>query len=111
MQKMTRVSARAKATKPAAKALAHRTLTANGKKTAPAWHKPLKPIYALAAYTVEKRGTKWYVIRTAEQNAGRTTWRGPYATLDRATLAIAKLLSLEVIERHKRMSDWYGDPA
>lgn len=76
-----------------------------------AWRKPPKPIYALSAYTVEKRGQKWYVIKTAEQNAGRNTWRGPYLTLDRATLAIAKLLSLEVIERHKRISDWYGDPA
>lgn len=103
MQKsMTRVSARTKR-----KANEPLKTTA---KTGPAWQTPPKPIYALTAYTVEKRGTKWYVIRTAEQSAGRNTWRGPYATLDRATLAIARLLALEVIERHRRVCQWAGVP-
>jgi len=71
-------------------------------------HTPPKPIYALAAYTVEKRGKKWHVIKTAEHSAGKNTWRGPYATLNQATTAIARLLELEVSERHKRRCEWYG---
>lgn len=102
MQKsLARVSARARRK-------VNEPLSSSAAKNGAAWQKPPKPIYALAAYTVEKRGTKWYVIKTSDQGTGRAAWRGPYATLDRATLAIAKLLALEVIERHKRRCDWYG---
>jgi len=69
---------------------------------------PPRALYALTCYTVEKRKDRWYVIKT--NGLGHRAWRGPYATLRLATLAIARLYEREITERHVRRSELYAVP-
>lgn len=57
-------------------------------------------IFALKSYTVRKTGEAFFVFPTAM--AGRHRWSGPYASLQRATTAIARKLQREFVRRHKR---------
>ena len=65
------------------------------------------PIYALRDWTVRKTNGKWYIAPTARFE-DKPEWSKPYATLQRATTAIARKLADEVIRRHKRRCDFYG---
>jgi hypothetical protein len=79
--------------------------------TAPArrpTHPPPPAIYALTAWAVKKVKGKWYVAPTGARFDEKTQWSKPYATLQRATTAIARKLADEVIKRHKRRCDFYG---
>jgi hypothetical protein len=56
-------------------------------------------VFALRAYTVKVKGNAYFIAPT-----GRTTWSGPYATLQHATTAIARKLAREFIERDQRLN-------
>lgn len=70
-------------------------------------HQPPPAIYALSAWTVKKSNGKWYIAPTARFE-DKPPWSKPYATLQRATTAIARKLADEVITRHKRRCERYG---
>jgi hypothetical protein len=70
-------------------------------------HPALPAIYALTDWTVKKANGKWYVAPTARFE-DKPQWSKPYATLQRATTAIARKLADEVMRRHKRRCDYYG---
>lgn len=58
-------------------------------------------VYALKSWTIRKRGDEFYIAPTAQD--GRHSWRGPYATLQRATTAIARKLQWEFARRNQKM--------
>ena len=64
-------------------------------------------VYSLRAWSVKKSGDKWYIELTACFD-GKPEWSRPYATLHRATTAIARKLAEEVTTRHKRRCEHYG---
>ncbi len=66
-----------------------------------------RPIYGLQSWTIEKRGTKFYVAPTATSQ-DKAVWLGPYATLQRATTAIARKLAEEFTVRHERLCGFHG---
>ena len=70
-------------------------------------HQPPAAIYALQSWSVKKSGSKWYIAPTARFE-DKPPWSKPYATLQRATTAIARKLADEVMKRHKRRCDHYG---
>jgi hypothetical protein len=74
-------------------------------KTAPREAPPA--IYALAAWSVRKSNGKWQIALTARFD-DKLSWGKPYATLQRATMAIARKLADEVTKRHKRRCQHYG---
>jgi hypothetical protein len=57
-------------------------------------------IYALKSWTIQKRGEAFYIAASAQE--GRHRWRGPYASLQRATTAIARKLEWEFSRRHRK---------
>lgn len=69
---------------------------------------PPPAIYALTAWAVKKVNGKWYIAPTGARFDERAQWSKPYATLQRATTAIARKLADEVQKRHKRRCDFYG---
>ena len=69
--------------------------------------RPLAQVYALRAWSVKKSGGKWYISPTA-CFGGKPDWSRSYATLQRATTAIARKLAEEVITRHKRRCEQDG---
>jgi hypothetical protein len=73
--------------------------------------RPMRPpppaIYALRDWTVKKSNGKWYIAPTARFE-DEPHWSKPYATLQRATTAIARKLADEVQMRHERRCDFYG---
>jgi hypothetical protein len=58
-------------------------------------------IYALRSWTIKKSGDRFYVAASAQ--SGTHTWRGPYASLQRATTAIARKLQWEFTRRHNKL--------
>jgi hypothetical protein len=70
-------------------------------------HPPPPAIYALTAWAVKKVNEKWYIAPTGARFDEKVHWSKPYATLQRATSAIARKLADEVIKRHKRRCDFY----
>lgn len=58
-------------------------------------------IYALSAFTVEKREGGWYYARSAVRHA-KEDWKGPYKSEAAVTTAIARELRREISERYKR---------
>ena len=64
-------------------------------------------VYALRAWSVKKVGDNWYVATTACFD-NKPTWSKPYATLYRATTAIARKLAEEVLTRQKRRRERDG---
>ena len=57
-------------------------------------------IYALRNYTIKQQGDRYFVAATAM--AGKHRWSRPYATLQRATTAIARQLQREFVTRYAR---------
>jgi len=70
-------------------------------------HKAPAEVYALRAWSVKKVGDKWYVAPTACFD-NKPEWSKPYATLYRATSAIARKLAEEVLTRQKRRREHNG---
>jgi hypothetical protein len=68
---------------------------------------PPPAIYALRDWTIRKTNGKWYIAPTARFE-DKPQWSKPYATLQRATTAIARKIADEVIKRHKRRCEFYG---
>jgi len=58
-------------------------------------------IYALADFTVEKRGDGWYFARSARRHT-QVDWRGPYRSEASVAMMIARQLRREITERHRR---------
>jgi len=92
-----------------------KTVTAKAKPAAPepiapsvrSAHKPPPAIYALQVWSVKKVNGKWYISQAARFD-DKAQWGKSYATLQRATTAIARKLADEVMRRHKRRCDFYG---
>ena len=59
-------------------------------------------VYALKSWTIKKHGDEFFVAASAQ--SGQHKWRGPYASLQRATHAIARKLQWEFARRHKRVA-------
>lgn len=68
---------------------------------------PPPAIYALTPWSVRKQNGKWHIASTARFE-DKPQWSKPYATLQRATTAIARKLADEVIKRHTRRCEHYG---
>ena len=62
--------------------------------------KPAPYMYALRSYTIKKQGDEFFFSPTGIEGAHR--WSKPYATLQRATTAIARKLQREFARRHSR---------
>jgi hypothetical protein len=58
-------------------------------------------VYALKSWTIKKCGDEFFIAATAQ--FGKHQWRGPYATLPRATTAIARKLQWEFSRRHSKV--------
>lgn len=69
--------------------------------------KPDKFIYALKAYSAERRATGWFVSQTVCGDA-KPTWSGPFATIESACLAIARRLAVEIADRHTRSIEFHA---
>jgi hypothetical protein len=54
-----------------------------------------KRIYALAAYTVERRAKGWYFRETYSDRE----WRGPYSSEISVCLIVARQLKRELVKR------------
>jgi hypothetical protein len=65
-------------------------------------------VYALRAWSVMKAGDNWYVATTACFE-NKPQWSKPYATLQRATTAIARKLAEEVLNRQEWRRKVYGN--
>ncbi|MGH2506400.1 MAG: hypothetical protein ACRDHZ_03140 [Ktedonobacteraceae bacterium] len=62
---------------------------------------PERFIYALTAFTVEKRGEDWYFAASAMHHS-KGDWRGPFKSEAAVTTAIARELRREISERYRR---------
>ena len=62
--------------------------------------KPEAHVYALRSYTIREQGGEFFVSPTGIEGTHR--WSKPYATLQRATTAIARKLQREFVRRHSR---------
>jgi hypothetical protein len=60
----------------------------------------VKRTYALADFTVEGRGDKWYFWRTARYG-DKEEKKGPYGSLSSVTLMIARQLKKDVQKREQ----------
>jgi hypothetical protein len=65
-------------------------------------------VYALKAWSVMKAGDNWYVAPTACFD-NKPQWSKPYASLYRATTAIARKLAEEVLHRQEWRRKVYGN--
>jgi hypothetical protein len=61
----------------------------------------VKRTYALADYTVEGRGDRWFYWRTA-RFGDKEEKKGPYGSLTSVTLMIARQLKREITKREER---------
>jgi hypothetical protein len=69
---------------------------------------PTRFTYALAAWSTERRGDGWYVSATTATLTGdKPHWRGPFATIETACLAIARHLAVEIADRHSRSIEFH----
>jgi hypothetical protein len=62
--------------------------------------KPATHLYALRSYTIKEQGGAFFVSPTGTEGSHR--WSKPYASLQRATTAIARKLQREFTKRHSR---------
>ena len=70
--------------------------------------RPIPPaVFALKAWTIKQHGDKFYVAPTAAFD-DKMKWSKPYATLQRATTAIARKLADEWLQRNDRQQKFYG---
>jgi hypothetical protein len=58
-------------------------------------------VYAVTAWSVKKSGDNWYIAETACFD-NKPQWSKAYASLYRATTAIARKLAEDVLRRQKR---------
>lgn len=72
-----------------------------------ALHPPPPPIYALRVWSVKKVHGEWFISQAARFD-DKEQWMGPYATIHRATTAIARKIAEEVLARHKARCQHYG---
>jgi len=79
---------------------------ANRKAKAPV-NKPPAEVYALTAWSVKMSGDNWYIAETACFD-NKPQWSKPYASLYRATTAIARKLAEEVLTRQRRRREQNG---
>jgi hypothetical protein len=70
-------------------------------------HKAPVEVYALKAWSVKKPGDNWHIAETACFE-NKPEWSKPYASLYRATTAIARKLAEEVLTRQKRRRERNG---
>jgi hypothetical protein len=84
--------------KPKAHARAPRRATRTPAQKAP------PEVFALSAWSVKKVGDNWHIAHTACFD-NKPEWSRPYATLYRATTAIARKLAEEVLVRQKRRQE------
>jgi hypothetical protein len=59
-----------------------------------------KPIYMLAAWSIEKRGRYWHIIKPSFFTDPEID-KGPYSSITSATLMIARELAKEATRRHR----------
>ncbi len=65
--------------------------------------------YALKQFTAERREDGWWISRTWTASFGeKPQWRGPFATIETACLAIARRLATEIADRHTHSIEWHG---
>lgn len=70
--------------------------------------RPISPaVFALKAWTIKESGGKFYVAPTAAFD-DKLKWSKPYATLQRATTAIARKLADEWLQRNERRLKFHG---
>ena len=70
--------------------------------------KPDKFTYALRTSSAERRSNGWFVAQTQPSFTGnKIEWRGPFATIESACLAIARGLAVEIADRHTRSVEAY----
>jgi hypothetical protein len=70
---------------------------------------PDKFTYALKQYTAERRADGWWISRTWSASYGeKPQWRGPFATIETACLAIARRLATEIADRHTHSIERHG---
>ena len=66
-------------------------------------HGQIKFTYALKQWSVERRGSGWFVAETVPSIPGnKPSWRGPFQSVENACRAIARGLALELTDRHTR---------
>jgi hypothetical protein len=70
-------------------------------------HPPLPAIYALRVWSAKKVNGQWYISQAARFD-DKEQWMGPYASIYRATTAIARKLAEEIMERHTARCRNYG---
>ena len=69
---------------------------------------PDKFIYALQAFTAQRRKTGWWISPTWSSSAGeKPQWTGPFATIETACLRTPRL-AIEVADRHTRSIERHG---
>lgn len=81
--------------------------TRETKRSTPIPKKSPPEVYALRDWSVMKAGDNWYVAPTAYFGS-KPEWSKPYATLYRATTAIARKLAEEVLDRQLWRRKVYG---
>jgi hypothetical protein len=64
-------------------------------------------VYALRVWSVKKVSGKWYISQAARFD-DKEAWIGPYDSVYRATTAIARKLTEEIIQRHRSRCQHYG---
>ncbi len=65
--------------------------------------------YALKRFTAERREDGWWISRTWTASYGeKPQWKGPFATIETACLAIARRLATEIADRHTHSIEWHG---
>ncbi len=70
--------------------------------------RPTRLTYALKQWSVERRDGGWFVSPTTSSVVGnKPEWRGPFATIETACLAIARSLAVEIADRHTRHIEFH----
>jgi hypothetical protein len=72
-----------------------------------AGHLPPPAVYALRVWSVKQVKGEWFISPAARFD-DKEQWLGPYASVHRATTAIARKLAEEVMRRHNRRCEDYG---
>jgi hypothetical protein len=60
------------------------------------------PVYALTAWSIEKRPKGWYAYKTPFFSDPKASELGPYSSIGSATLMIARELAREAVRRHQK---------
>lgn len=68
----------------------------------------VEAIYALRSWCIREHRGKYQISPTVHFRATEREWSRPYASLTRATNAIARKLQEEWVQRHQRKIAFYG---